>query len=140
MDGSKRRENGSRGTSRAPAAYDRAVGARLKEARLAKGLTQSQAAQSAGISYQQWQKYEKGQSRIPVERLRAAAEDFGVGIGWLMEDRKGAGFAEDPAAYLSAPVREWDVRRLSGLLAAITDEQDRTAVQHVIERLAGRAA
>ncbi len=140
MDGPRPRRSASRATSRAPAAYDRAVGARLKQARVAKGLTQGQAAAGAGISYQQWQKYEKGQSRIPVERLRAAAEAFGVGLGWLMEDRNGAGFSEDPAAYLSAPVREWDVRRLSGLLAAITDEQDRNAVQHVIERLAGRAA
>lgn len=140
MEGAKPRRNKGPGTSRAPAAYDRAVGARLKQARVAKGLTQSQAAVSAGISYQQWQKYEKGQSRIPVERLRSAAEAFDVGLGWLMDDRHGAGFAEDPAAYLSAPVREWDVRRLSGLLAAITDEQDRTAVQHVIERLAGPAA
>lgn len=140
MEGPKTRRAGGSNTSRAPAAYDRAVGARLKQARVAKGLTQSQAAASANISYQQWQKYEKGQSRIPVERLRAAARDFGVGLGWLMDDETGAGFSEDAAAYLSAPPREWDVRRLSGLLAAITDEQDRHAVQHVIERLAGRAA
>ena len=45
------------------------VGRRLREARLAKGMTQTDLGVALGVSFQQVQKYEKGMNRIGSSRL-----------------------------------------------------------------------
>ena len=45
------------------------VGGRLREARLAKGMTQTDLGIDLGVSFQQVQKYEKGMNRIGASRL-----------------------------------------------------------------------
>lgn len=45
------------------------VGARLRELRLMKGMTQMELADRLGVSFQQVQKYEKGTNRIGSSRL-----------------------------------------------------------------------
>jgi transcriptional regulator with XRE-family HTH domain len=50
--------------------YDRYVGDRIREARLALDMTQRKLAEDIGISYQQLQKYERGANRISGARLQ----------------------------------------------------------------------
>jgi transcriptional regulator with XRE-family HTH domain len=48
---------------------DRAVGERLREIRLIRGMSQTVLGKSAHISFQQVQKYEKGLNRLSVSTL-----------------------------------------------------------------------
>lgn len=59
---------------------DRHVGRRLHERRMALGLSQSELANSMGVSFQQIQKYEKGLNRIGAGRLLHAASALQVPI------------------------------------------------------------
>ena len=45
------------------------VGKRLREARLASGMTQTELVNALGISFQKVQKYERGTNRIGASRL-----------------------------------------------------------------------
>jgi AcrR family transcriptional regulator/DNA-binding XRE family transcriptional regulator len=62
---------------RAADGEDRAeIGRRLREARLATGLTLREAAQSLGVSAGTWSAIENGRTRVGDDRLRAAARMF----------------------------------------------------------------
>jgi len=52
------------------------LGAYLKQARLAKGLSQEALSEKIGISFQQIQKYEKGTSGILIERFFELAKEL----------------------------------------------------------------
>ncbi|MGR3506313.1 MAG: helix-turn-helix domain-containing protein [Paracoccaceae bacterium] len=54
------------------------VGKRLRQRRLLMGLTQSQLAESAGVTFQQLQKYEMAKNRISASRLWAIAQTLEV--------------------------------------------------------------
>ena len=64
---------------------DRHVGARVRERRIALGLTQQQLAELIGTTYQQAHKYEKGLNRIAAGRLHALARALGVEPGFFFE-------------------------------------------------------
>src|SRR3954452_4801958 len=64
---------------------DRHVARRIRERRLALGLTQQQLAELVGTTYQQAHKYEKGVNRISAGRLHAIARALGVDVGYFYE-------------------------------------------------------
>ena len=64
---------------------DRNIGARLRERRVALGLTQQQLAELVGITYQQAHKYETGANRIAAGRLHLLARALGVEPGYFFE-------------------------------------------------------
>jgi transcriptional regulator with XRE-family HTH domain len=64
---------------------DRQIGARIRERRIMLGLTQQQAAELIGVTYQQEHKYEKGINRVAAGRLYAIARAFGVEVGHFFE-------------------------------------------------------
>src|SRR4051794_26781351 len=64
---------------------DRHVGARVRERRIALGLTQQELAGLIGTTYQQAHKYEKGLNRIAAGRLAAIARALGVEPGYFFE-------------------------------------------------------
>src|SRR3954467_13647937 len=66
-----------------PQAVDRHVGAKVRERRLALGLTQQQLAELVGTTYQQAHKYEKGVNRIAARRLHVLAGAPGGAPGGL---------------------------------------------------------
>ena len=61
------------------------VGRRLREARLAKGMTQTDLAIALGLSFQQVQKYEKGINRIGASRLWDICEVLDVAVVYFFE-------------------------------------------------------
>ena len=77
---------GARAGRPRPQEVDRHVGVKLRERRLALGLTQQQLAEAVGITYQQEFKYEKGVNRIAAGRLHAIAGALGVEPGYFFED------------------------------------------------------
>lgn len=62
------------------------IGKRVRQARVAAGLTQTQLADQLGITFQQVQKYEKGVNRIGGGRLYKIARVVGVKITYFFDD------------------------------------------------------
>jgi len=65
---------------------DTEIGLRLRQARHAKGLTQSDLAQLIKISFQQIQKYENGSNRISATRLLHISKSLGVPVTYFYDD------------------------------------------------------
>lgn len=57
---------------------DRAVAVRVKAARVAAGLSQTQLAKALGITFQQVQKYERMSNRWSAGMLQLAADRLGI--------------------------------------------------------------
>lgn len=82
---------------------------RIKEARLALGITAAEAARRLGISRQRYGQYERGENEARYEMLLKIGEAFGVSVDWLLNRE-------------STPA---DVRRSAvvGRVMALTDAQ-----------------
>lgn len=57
---------------------------KIKEARLALGITAAEAARRIGISRQRYSLYERGTNEANYEMLLRIAEAFGVTVDWLL--------------------------------------------------------
>ena len=64
---------------------DRHVGQQIRTARKAKGLNQAALGEILGISFQQVQKYESGETKIAASRLWEIAKSLDVPVGALFE-------------------------------------------------------
>ncbi|MCA8901477.1 MAG: helix-turn-helix transcriptional regulator [Hyphomonas sp.] len=73
------------GNARKPNDADRYVGQQVRQARRELGLTQDALAAMLGITFQQIQKYESGQSRLSAGRLRDVAIALGKPVGFFYE-------------------------------------------------------
>ncbi|MGY2050174.1 helix-turn-helix domain-containing protein [Methylobacterium sp. JK268] len=65
---------------------DRLVGIRITALRKAKGLSQTALGNAVGVTFQQVQKYEKGQNRVGAGRLREIARLLEVPVSAFFED------------------------------------------------------
>lgn len=85
-----------RATSKRATAAGRLFGEQFTLARKRLGLKQEVVADWLGITYQQWQKYEKGTSRIPGEYLLEVARRLAIPLSLLdqLATRSQAGFSE----------------------------------------------
>jgi transcriptional regulator with XRE-family HTH domain len=108
---------------------DRRLGARLRERRIALGLTQQQVAELVGISHQQSRKYEAGANRISVGRLVALARALGVEVGYFLE-----GLGTDEPLRLTA--RQRQALELARDFAALPRQQQE-ALAELVRTLAG---
>ena len=70
---------------RTPNEIDKIIGARLKTARLAAGINQTELAKVIGSSFQQIQKYERGINRISSVALLSFAQILNVPILYFYE-------------------------------------------------------
>lgn len=64
---------------------DQHVGARIRMRRMMLGLSQTNLADAAGITFQQVQKYEKGTNRISASRMQQFAKVLDVPITFFFE-------------------------------------------------------
>jgi transcriptional regulator with XRE-family HTH domain len=71
--------------SQRASAADLHVGARIRERRIAMGLSQQQLAGLIGVTYQQAHKYERGLNRISAGRLFEIGLILGVPVAWFFE-------------------------------------------------------
>jgi transcriptional regulator with XRE-family HTH domain len=69
-----------RARRKGPDARDIEVGRRVRAFRLARNLSQSALADRLGLTFQQVQKYEKGNNRISAGRIQTIAEIFQVPV------------------------------------------------------------
>jgi transcriptional regulator with XRE-family HTH domain len=68
---------------------DKEIGRRIREARHAGALSQTDLADKVGVTFQQVQKYEKGANRVSVGRLHRIAEALGVSALSLLDGSNG---------------------------------------------------
>lgn len=76
-------------TDRRPDPFDVEVGARVRAVRKARGISQSDLAEAAGITFQQVQKYERGANRISASMLQRISRHLGVPMSELLGEAAG---------------------------------------------------
>ena len=62
------------------------VGARVRQLRTLGGMTQTDLADTIGVTFQQVQKYERGTNRISASRLYGLSQVFDVTVEYFFED------------------------------------------------------
>lgn len=82
---------------------DRLVGLRITTLRKTKGISQTSLGQALGVTFQQVQKYEKGQNRVGAGRLQDIADALDVPARALLEDADGEAVDPDTLGFLRAP-------------------------------------
>jgi transcriptional regulator with XRE-family HTH domain len=68
-----------------PHLVDIHVGARVRMRRKAMGLSQTQLAESVGITFQQLQKYERGANRVSASKLYGMAVTLQTSVSWFFD-------------------------------------------------------
>ena len=124
-----------------PNAIDIHVGRRMRERRIALGISQETFGNALngdeGLSFQQVQKYEKGRNRISASRLLEIAGALKVDIGYFFIGLPGGtpeGITPDPAADAFVGSREG--QSLIRAFAMIRSTQLRRAVMNLADDLA----
>lgn len=81
------------------------IGRRLRQARIAKGLTQKDMAASVGLSHQAIQKYENGESRLSLSTLAQLRQQLGIEAADLLPAIRADGTAvADPLASMGQSI------------------------------------
>ena len=86
-----------------PHPVDTHVGSKLKQRRVAVGMTQERLARTIGITFQQVQKYERGTNRIVASRLFELARALDVSVDYFFE---GMPDAEPPKRAAASPAED----------------------------------
>jgi len=131
-------------TTRSAGAIDRHVGGRLRERRLALGMSQTDLADHLQLTFQQVQKYEKGTNRIGAGRLFVAAGVLRTSVAFFYQGAPGlnegdagddGGDAPDVANQIA---RVRDGHALATAFVAIADRKARELLVGLAENLAAR--
>ena len=120
-------------TKKTTADADGRIGERVRAARMAAGLNQTELGAAAGISFQQIQKYEKGRDRISASCLQVLAKALGVSAASLLDPEDGQGTENGPTLFIIP-------RGAAGLLRSFSNVQSevvRRKVVHLVAALAG---
>src|SRR5262245_19172523 len=83
-------------TAKGATDYDRAIGARIREARLAQKMSQKVVAQLIGVSYQQLQRYESGADRVAPARIERLVSALNRPLGWFFPNATDVRTSADP--------------------------------------------
>jgi transcriptional regulator with XRE-family HTH domain len=70
---------------RTSSAVDAYIGARMREGRLVLKMSQTALGEKLGVSFQQIQKYEKGENRVSAARLFDICEALEVSLASMFE-------------------------------------------------------
>lgn len=115
-----------------PHPLDIHIGAKLRAARSARGLSQTALADELGLSFQQVQKYEKGANRISACCLHALSRILRVPRDYFYE-----AYEEDDApAAPPVPLLSVHDYRFLQAFHAIRSDQTRKAIKELVENLA----
>jgi transcriptional regulator with XRE-family HTH domain len=124
---------------------DEAVGAALRQLRIGRKVSMAALARHLGVSYQQIQKYERGDNRMVASTLFRIAGFFGIDVGDLFAllNAEGERAKTDRLLVLAAPrdamrraAPEAELAAVMTNYSKISDENVRDGVGQLIERLA----
>ena len=112
---------------------DRLVGLRITALRKARGLSQTALGTAVGVTFQQVQKYEKGQNRVGAGRLREIARLLEVPVSAFFEENEAGDGQQDEAFGFLTAHGAIDLLRA---YAQIHDEQLRRDVLALVRSVA----
>ncbi|GEL43147.1 putative HTH-type transcriptional regulator [Methylorubrum extorquens] len=113
---------------------DRLVGLRITALRKARGLSQTALGTAVGVTFQQVQKYEKGQNRVGAGRLREIARLLEVPVSAFFEEGDGAAAQEQTEVF--GFLRAHGAVDLLRAFATIEDDQMRREVLAIVRSAA----
>ncbi len=114
---------------------NRSVGHRIRQQRLARGLSQEALAAAVGVHLQQVQRWEHGENRVVASRLYALSRALGVSVDFFFDAPAPA--PEGPLADGDggAP-RDGEVLRVARLFHAVGDDAQRRGLLNLVRALA----
>ncbi len=137
-----------RGTG-TPHPVDIHVGARVRMRRKLLGMTQTDLADTMGLTFQQVQKYERGTNRISASRLYGLSQLFDVTVEYFFEDMppdvagispgKGRGKVKKLPSYEPDPMTTQETMKLVRAYSKIDDANVRRQVYELTKTLAAGA-
>lgn len=130
------RKSASRGTNE----VDRFVGERIRLYRSMIGMSQQKLAENLGVTFQQLQKYERGENRIGAGRLLTVATVLGIPITFLLDEE---GFSQRHGSEHSMAGGALDTARdayaIGRAFSQITDPEIRRTITTLVQSLAGQS-
>ena len=125
-----------RANPRSASALDREIGARVKLARQMAKLSQSDLANSVGVTFQQIQKYERGSNRVPASRLFEFAQVLDRPLAFFFE---GVDTAAQPGKSEKADLAGYDHlnAETADRLLRTLDRLEPAARKKLVERILG---
>ena len=124
-------------SGRRPDTTDRLVGTRIRLRRQSLGMSQTDVAKEAGITYQQFQKYEQGLSRISASRLALIAKALGVPITSFFDDLEPATETDDEKDTVMAALGERMTVELVKAFAVVPDAILRRCILDFVKAASG---
>jgi transcriptional regulator with XRE-family HTH domain len=123
--------------TKGPDAIDRQVGVRVRMRRLMLDMSQETLAAGLGVTFQQVQKYEKGQNRIGAGRLQRLAEILQVPVSFFFEDSPTPGRRQAALpSYISDFLASADGLALTRAFMNISDARQRRCIVILAEAMA----
>jgi transcriptional regulator with XRE-family HTH domain len=123
--------------SRETTEIDRFVGERIRLYRSMIGISQQKLAENLGVTFQQLQKYERGENRIGAGRLLTVATVLGIPITFLLDEE---GFSQRHGIEHSMAVGSLDTARdaytIGRAFSQITDPEIRRTITTLVQGLA----
>lgn len=105
------------------------IGSIIRTMRKSADMSQTRLADKIGVSYQQVQKYEKGASKLTVDRLMQIADVFGVPVTVFLDED-----AMEPGRAIGVDLKE-DEARLLTTFRRIRYKRLRESVLEMIENI-----
>lgn len=94
---SNRKSSGRMASKGMPNPIDVAIGAKIRQLRILRGITQEKLGEALGLTFQQCQKYERGGNRISGSRIFDLCQFFGIQANDLFADIPASSAAQSPA-------------------------------------------
>ena len=111
----------------------RGIGSKIKSYRQKRGVTQMELADRIGVSYQQVQKYEKGQSQISIDRLYLVAQALDAPLRSFLPDDE-----RRPLKEPAGPALNHDERLLLRWFRGIRSQSLRKTVLRLVGDIVGQ--
>lgn len=129
------KKDSERGQNRRADSRDVETGTRIRERRLALGLSQTVLGKRIGVTFQQLQKYETGKNRLGASRLQRTAEALNVPVAYFFGAGESTPQSEQPNSILEDVV-DPTLIRLVKAFDRIQDRQTRQTLVVLAEKLA----
>jgi transcriptional regulator with XRE-family HTH domain len=130
-------------TKKVPEPVDKHVGSRVRMRRMMLDMSQEKLGHALGLTFQQVQKYEKGQNRISASRLQQIANTLKVPVKFFFEDAPGQTKPDGKApssSYVSEFLATADGLALTKAFMRIKDAKLRRSIVNLVEVVAGDSA
>jgi transcriptional regulator with XRE-family HTH domain len=111
------------------------IGRRLRERRMALGMSQAELAEGLGISFQQVQKYESGANRISGSRLWDIASILQTPVSYFFEGLEEAPVEAGEGGASSKPL-DRNTLELARAVNSIPDESVKTQLVRLVKAFA----